>query len=353
MNEVIGHIQRSTYISRAQLDSQPVVTLANGTLELRSLDIVPHSPEFLSTIRVPVVYDPDKDCPRIRRFLGQIVPKDLVPLLEEIFGWCLDTDSRIQRAVLLLGEGANGKSTYLRLLRRFLGRRNCVGITLQSLVSNRFATSRLFGKLANIYPDLPTTKIRDAGVLKALTGGDAITAERKYERSFTFVNKSKQIFSSNRPPVIEDDSYAMWRRMLIMEFPYTFGGDQADKNLLKKLTTRKELSGLLNIALEALRRLRDRGDFGYSASWQETRRKYGAASDPIGVFVEEACEFDSLAEIAKEDLWEAYTRFCVKNGIPAGTKRGFGRIFKERFPDRKGERDGKWTGIRLAGPPAQ
>jgi len=90
-----------------------------------------------------------------------------------------------------------------------LGKTNCTGINLQSLATNRFSTAELFGKLANISPDLPKATLRDTGNIKALSGGDAITAEHKFHQPFTFTNKAKLIFAANQPPIIDDESLAL------------------------------------------------------------------------------------------------------------------------------------------------
>ena len=208
-------------------------------------------------------YDPDADCPKIRKFISEIVQIKNIPLLEEIFGWCLDLDSPIQRAIVFVGEGANGKSTFLNVLVTFLGRENCVAVTLQSLSKNRFDKAQLFGKMANIHADLPASLITDTSVIKSLTGGDSISAEKKFQDGFTFVNRAKQIFSANQLPIIDDESPAIWRRIVLISFPNRFLGKNDDKDLIKKLTAHEELSGLFNIALQGLARIKEKGDFTY------------------------------------------------------------------------------------------
>jgi putative DNA primase/helicase len=333
MNEVMGYIERATYVPRSKFNnSKRFTNVKNGRLDLDTMKLYKHSPKFLSTFRIPVEFDPSAECPRIRSFLNQIVSKEDIPVLKEVFGWCLDVRSPIQRAFLFMGEGSNGKSKFLGLLREFLGPKNCAALPLQAFSTNRFATSKLFGKLANIYPDLPSTRLTDSSLLKALTGGDAVTAEEKFKTGFEFINSAKLLFSANKPPVIEDDSRAFWRRMIIIDFPNVFVGKQRDPDLLQKLTTPEELSGLLNIAIEGLKRLRDNGDFTYNKSWQNSREKYTRLSDPIGVFVEQKCVFDVIEEISKPSLFKAYVSFCAEKSIPAGTKQAFGHTLKKKYP---------------------
>ncbi|MFC2024010.1 phage/plasmid primase, P4 family [Chloroflexota bacterium] len=348
INEVTAYIQRSTYVSRGKFNAKEhFLNINNGILKIRTGTVIPHNPKLLSTMCIPVSFDETTRCPVIDKFFRQIVAENDVPLLIEIVAWCLDLNSRIQRFVLFIGEGANGKSTFVNLLRAFIGEKNCSSVTLQSLSHNRFASAELFGKFVNIYPDLPSASIKDTGRLKALTGGDAIPAERKFEHQFTFVNKAKLIFSANKPPTIDDDSYAIWRRAIIIDFPNTFAGSNRDPDLIDKLTTPEELSGLLNLAIDKLKILREQGDFSCVPTWEGTRSKYALISDPVVEFVETKCVLDPVEEIPKPRLFTAYSKFCIQSGIPVGTNRGFGRILKNKYSRTIRERQNNWTGITL------
>jgi len=349
INEVIAFIQRSTFVNRDKINSAMyLLNIGNGILDVRTYKLHAHNPKLLSTIRIPVNYEQAAKCPNIMKFFREIVGEENVQLLIELFAWCLDVNSPIQRFVILVGEGSNGKSTFINLLRAFMGSANCSSVTLQSLSYNRFASSELFGKLVNIYPDLPTYLIKDTGPLKALTGGDAINAERKFERGFTFVNKAKLIFSANKPPEIEDESYAIWRRMVIIEFPNKFIlGVNRDPELIEKLTAPEELSGLLNLAIEKIKILREQGDFSYHADWKAIRSKYTLLSDPVSEFIDIACNFDPLVEIPKPNLYKAYCEFCKKKGVPAQTSRGFGRVINRKYSRAIYSRANDWAGIRL------
>jgi putative DNA primase/helicase len=316
-------------------------------LKINTGKLIPHNPKLLSMTHIPVNYDEEATCPAIEIFLGEIVSEDDLPLLIEIFAWCLDLNSTIQRFILLVGEGANGKSTYIRLIRAFIGEPNCSSITLQALAHNRFASAELFGKFVNIYPDLPATLVKDTGTLKALTGGDAIYAERKFERGFTFINKAKLIFSANTVPRIDDESYAIWRRAIIIRFPNKFSGSDRDPDLIDKLTTPEELSGLLNLAIDKLKILREQGDFSYNPNWKLTREEYTLLSDPATAFIESECELDPLEEIPKPELYKSYRKFCIESKIPVATSRGFGRTLKKKYWGTIRERQNNWTGVIL------
>jgi putative DNA primase/helicase len=346
INQVVDYIRRDTYIDRNKLNYNPrILVVKNGVYSFDLDCLVRHSKVFRSTIAIPVTYDENATCPAIEKFISEIVAPNDVPLLYEIIGWCL-TKSNLQRLVLLLGEGSNGKSVFLNMLRCFLGETNCTAHTLQSLTTNRFAVAGLYGKLANISPDLPSKALREAGPLKTLTGLDTVEAEKKFKDSFNFINHAKMLFAANIPPDINEDTYAIWRRFIMVDFPNIFAGEKADKNLLNKLTIEKELSGLLNKALEGLRRLEKNSDFSYSRTIEDTRSKYLLASNPAMIFIEEHCVFNEWAHISKENLYQAFMKFCGEHKVAGMPKKAFGHKIKRAYYLSEGNNE--WRGIELA-----
>jgi len=325
VREVAGHIKRSTLIPREKINGDPdLLVVRNGIIQLGNRELLPHSSKEVFTIGIPVNYATDATCPLIDSFIPQIVKPEDIALLYELVGWCLDRKSPIQKLFFLLGAGANGKSTYLNLLRKFLGSENCSAVSLQSLADNRFSMAQLADKLANIFPDLPASGIRDSATIKGLTGGDVMQAEHKFEKPFNLQNTAKLIFSANKAPRLNEDSDAIWRRLVIVDFPNQFMGAKADSNLIDKLTTPEELSGLLNAALGALQRLRQQKAFTVGASMESVRRKYLLNSNPVPVFVEERCERDIKASVSKDDLYEAFLQFCEDTNTPVLGKKAFG-----------------------------
>jgi putative DNA primase/helicase len=325
VREVIGHIKRSTYIERDLINGDSdLLVVQNGIIRLTDRELLPHSPRAVFTIGIPVTYLPSAKCPGIDLFFHQIVKPSDVALLCELCGWCLDRKSTIQKLFFLLGGGAAGKSTFLNLLRKFLGPENCSAASLQSLADNRFTMAQLADKLANIFPDLPASGIKDAAIIKGLTGGDVMQAEHKFERPFNLQNTAKLVFSANKAPRLSEDTDAIWRRLVIVGFPNQFIGNKADSDLIDKLTVAEELSGLLNAALDALQRLRHRKAFTVSASMAAIRREYLLSSNPVPVFIEERCVRDLKASVTKDELYEAFLQFCDETEANVIGKKAFG-----------------------------
>ena len=131
----------------------------------------------------------------------------------------------------------------------------------------------------------------------------------------------------------------------MIDFPNKFIGPGADKNLLVKLTTEEELSGLLNKALEALVRLERNGDFTYHRTIEDTRAKYLLASNPAAAFIEQCCDFSAWESITKEELYQAFLKFCQDNKLPGIGKKAFGH--KVKWAYRLQEERDTWRGITV------
>jgi len=249
-------------------------------------------------------------------------------MVEELFGYCLIPDYRIQRAFLFTGDGANGKSTLIELLKNFIGKNNCSNLSLQTIVGQRFAKASLFGKLVNLYADIPSTRMESVGIFKMLTGGDTLDAEKKFKETFYFTNYARLVFSTNKPPWVDEDTLAFWRRWIMINLPNKFEDDKADTEILDKLINKSELSGLLNIALQGLKRLLSRHRYSYESSPNEIAERYRKSADVTFAFVEDICERDPDGWISKDDLYETFTNYCRNHNLSPLGKEAFGRALK-------------------------
>ena len=226
----------------------------------------------------------------------------------------------LQKAMLFDGSGGNGKGVFIGAVKAVIGPANICARSLQDLEFNRFATADLFGKRANIYADLPDTALKTTGRFKILTGGEPVTAEKKFGQPFTFVPYDKQIYSANIIPEAPDDTPAFFGRWLIIKFPNAFpeGDPRRNPRLLAELSTPENLSGFLNWALEGLARLR-KNDFRFTAgkTTDATREEYKRRSNPIHAFLEEYCKLGPEFEVQKDKLYRAYVEFCGANSFHA------------------------------------
>jgi P4 family phage/plasmid primase-like protien len=356
--EVIQQVKRRTYINRSKFDSDTsILNLKNGLLNIHTLDFTEHSRDHLSTVQLPLWYNPEAKCPNILRFLGQVLkPKDVFTALQ-FFGYCLYRTAKYEHATLCVGSGANGKGTFLRLLGNLLGKKNVSHVSLQEIGEDKFATAELYGKLANICADLGKTKVKDTGKFKMLVSGDRMSAQHKNKDRFEFDPYAKLIFSANEIPESDDRTYAYFRRWIMFSFENVFEGD-ADENMIDKLTTQNELSGLLNLTLRALKQLIKDNGFAYIDDIKTVTKTYTMNANSVSRFLEEKCEVTGRDEnyILCTDLRNAYFNFCKEKNLHCKSDEMFGRELPDsvtrRRPRVKGNPEWHYFGIRLKPEPS-
>jgi len=315
------------------------------------IKLLPHTPEIFSNIQLPVIYDPSAVCSYIKQFFQEVLLPDCIQLVEEFIGDLLKPGLKYQKTTMCLGSGANGKSVFLSLITTFLGAANISNESLQALGENRFRAANLYGKLANIFADIPSKLLEDNSIFKALTGGtDTITAERKHEPAFSFINQAKLIFSANKLPRTRDNSTGFYRRWIILRFPNQFKGLRQGPKLLEKLVIPEELSGLLNLALAGLKRLEKRGHYEIPKSVKDEIESYQLENDSARQFFNEKCKLQPKNVILRRELYAAYEFYCHENGYKPVGQMEFNQRLKDVFPEVKQRNDkGKcWSGITLA-----
>jgi putative DNA primase/helicase len=328
------------------------INLANGILLLDTCELVPHTPELLTPIQLPVAYEPDAECPEIERALTGILPDAAVRrVFYEVVGYLLTADNSLQRAFMFLGGGENGKSTLVRVITALLGEANVCAVPLHRLEEDRFAPAQLYGKLANVFADLDARALASSSIFKSITGGDLVQAERKFRDAFSFVPFARLIFSANEAPPTPDSSDAFFRRWLVIPFEERFTG-RADHGLLEKLTTPEELSGLLNHGLAARPGLFGQGDFATTTPTALAKHKFRVDSDSVAGFVDECCDVDPTDDGMREsrsELYAGYRWWCSEAGRrPLSRQRFNHRVEEMRSTDlRKLTGEWTWYGIRL------
>lgn len=317
LSEILYYVQTMTYTDRSEFDKDlHILNLKNGLLNVETGEFVPHTPRYLSTVQLPVEYKPKQGCPNIARFLKETLDPEQIKVVVKMLGYILLRSAKYEKAFMLVGEGSNGKSTLLKLISAFVGKANAASVSLQDLATNRFAPAQLYGKMVNLFPDLKAERISDTGHFKALVSGDLMQVERKHQQPFEFENYAKLIFSANRIPDTSDDSYAYFRRWVILRFDRTFEGAAKDESLIEKLTTPEELSGLLNVALGGLKRLKAEKGFEHT-DIDEIKAMYQEGASKIRDFIDEQCTIDTTnpeLTVTTFDLHAAYAAFCKQRG---------------------------------------
>jgi putative DNA primase/helicase len=330
-----------------------IVNVRNGLYNVLDGSFKAHTAEYYSTVQINANYDPTAQCPQFLEFLGGILPETELPLIQEIFGYLLIPVNKAQKSFVFVGAPNAGKSTLLSIAQEvLLGGDNVSNIPWQAL-GDRFNKAELFGKLANVFADLPSKAIDDGGMFKALTGEDYITAERKNKDPFSFRPYARLLFSCNDiPKNYADRSDGFYRRLLIIRFDKPVPQNKRDTNLRERVTAERD--GILAWALEGLKRLiANSYQFSETDMTQLELQRYKVESNSALMFLEENCEVGEGYLCAREQLFEQYSDYCRKNGFKPLSQTNFNRDIENSGNDierglEKVSRRKIWKGVRLA-----
>ena len=313
--------------------------VANGVVDLRTGMIRSGHPDDRLTMQVPVQYHVKAECPRWQQFLHQVFQRDgeLIGFVQRALGYSLTGSVREQVLFLCHGTGSNGKSVFLDMLRNVLGdyamnipftvlelqQRPSLTNDLASMAGRRLVTSSETNE---------STRLNEARI-KALTGGDPITARFLYSESFTYEPVAKFWLAVNHLPRVRDDSYGFWRRVRVLPFNEQFTGDDADKGLPFKLL--EELPGILNWGVQGALNWRLVGLAPPSAVMTATQA-YRKDNDELDGFVADCCVVADGVRAEPGHLFSEYQRWSKEQGILERHRlgsRSFGTRIRERFGD--------------------
>lgn len=326
-----------------------LVNVRNGLLDIRDMSFKEHTPSYLSTVQLNVEYNPQVDCPQFKKFLNEVLDCKLIPLVQEIVGYLLTTNTVSQKAFVFWGPARTGKSTLLWVVEYLLlGKKNVSNIPWQE-IGDKFKTAELLGKLANVFSDLPSKSIDDTGIFKVVTGEDYLMAEKKNKNPFKFKPFARLVFSCNElPRNYVDRTEGFYRRLIIVPFSRQIDKSKIDKSLKYKFQREKE--GILNWALEGLKRLYENNfEFSENELTDGVKKEYKRENNNVISFVEECCEIDSLFSCSRIEIYEAYKEFCVEAGLKALSQIKFNKELEGNFNITR-SRSGKlrlWNGVRI------
>src|SRR5688500_7030749 len=320
-----GEIQKvisdNTIVYREQFDADPhIINLENCLLDITTLKQIEQTPDYLTVSKLPIIYDSTAECPRIEKFLGEVIqdPHKLKEVLK-FWAFVLLKDCRYEKALMLLGGGSNSKSVLIKLFEEAVGKDNCCNLSLHELEEDRFARARLFGKTLNTYADNKSQRLKETGNLKTTISGDTVEGQEKFKPRFQFRPRAKLSISTNNPPQTDDRTHAFYRRWLIVMFERTFvptddkhEPNRIDPDLITKLTTQEELSGFLNLGLKYLPILINENGFT-SEPIDKIKKEYEQKADHVSKYLQEYCIIDSTKKdysTKSADLYSHYVRIC-------------------------------------------
>lgn len=295
------------------------INFRNGMLNWRTGELESHNPDFMSTVQLQVDYVKGAKTEWADDFVESIMHPDAVKLWWQVMGYMLMNGNPLQKAILCLGEGSNGKGVTQRLIQKIAGKKHISNVTLDSIMENRFSSSELFGKLANIAGDIDSTYQSKTAKFKSITGDDEISAERKFKDAFNFTSWAVPMFSANEQFGSSDATHGYIRRWTIMEYPNQFDAT-SDPGLEERLA--EELEGIAAKAVSMLPEIMSKKAFDNPNSAIEAQKAFVSKIDPVARWLDNNCADDrKLAnkstdaafvgtESAKQTLYDNYKSWC-------------------------------------------
>lgn len=242
-----------------------------------------------------VEYIPGADPGFVGELFNDWVGEARAPDLYQLIGLCfLQGFYPVKKFFLLVGNGDDGKSTFIRVIQAILGKGNYSSSSPQDLTGerkDRFAGADLYQKFANINSDIPYSTLTDLSDIKQLTGGDEYRAQFKGQHAFEFRNYATMIFSCNQIMKIRDKASGAINRFRIIDFPNTIPADRRDPGLSDKIKkARWELAGVAQLAIHELRRLAaENWKLSGDITTEEMAENIEMRSDPIQYFLDHCC----------------------------------------------------------------
>ena len=311
--------------------NEVLINLKNGTFVitpdkqyLRGFD----RSDFI-TYQLSFDYDESKQAPLFNKYLDKVLPDQVQQkVLAEYVGYVFVKQKKLklEKAMVLFGSGANGKSVFFDIVCELLGRENVSNYTLESLTnSNGYSRAKLGDKLLNYASEISPNM--DSTVFKQLVSGEAIEARLPYKEPFLLQDYAKFIFNTNTLPKDVEHNEAFFRRFILINFNVTIPEDQRDTELANKIIS-NELPGVFNWVLEGLKRLLANGNFTFSPTIDQAVKQYRLQSDTVHLFLDDN-EFVASTdkEIALKELYTGYKNYCSDSGF----KQASVKTFSERI----------------------
>lgn len=331
-NEAYENLRLKTTCYNENIDPL-IVNVQNGIYDLTTSEHLEHSPYKFSINQFNCKYDPTAYDVHVDNFLNGITEnnKNLKNLLIEMLGYILIQDCRFQKAFILLGQGANGKSVFLEMIMNWAGHKNCSSLALEDL-SKEFVVAELVNKVVNIGDDSGGDLLKNTAIFKKIVTGDSITVQRKFGQPFPFSNKAKMIFSANNLPPSTDKSDGFFRRIVVVPFNAVFNEKTPgyDPNIIDKLTTPNASSYLLNLAIAGAKSLLKNNHITLINEVIEATKSYETDNNNVIQWVE-----SSTCEIIDRDMQQVYTDYCLYcnsvNSIPMQIRK-FNLELRKKYP---------------------
>lgn len=317
----------------SRISPPTLIAFRNGIYDLKTDQLIDYSPNYVITNRIPWDYNPKAYHDLLDKTLDRLSchDKDVRANLEESVGYMFFRRNELGKAFMLTGDGSNGKSTWLNLLKYLIGETNYSVLDLKKL-GDRFSTVMLFGKMANIGDDISSEYIADVAEFRKIVTGETVDAEQKGQPKFQFAPYAKLFFSSNSIPRMGKgkDFNAIKRRLIIIPFNAKFSKSDPDfvPYISDKLQTQEAMEYLIQLGIRGLKRVLENNAFTESDVSKKELEVYEELTNPLMGFIKD--NKDSIENESTKDVYIRYGIYCDENNLQGlGRKQFTAMVCKE------------------------
>lgn len=334
-------------------NNKPVLNFQNGTLELdNGLKFREHRTDDMCTYCLSYDYNPNADYTEWEEFIEKITNFDVykASCLQEFSGYILYPDNRLQKSLCCIGNGANGKSVFLNIISKVLGRDNVSNVEMSAFAQD-FQRIKLMNSMLNISSETRSDVVQAETYFKQIVAGDTCTACYKGKDFVEFVPRAKLVMSCNEYLEPKDTSDGFLRRLLFVKFPVKFCDNpnpnneleqKADRTLEKRFSQPEYLSGIMNWVISGYTQLKAVGGvFTEADDYKEVVEEFKTLTNPL---IEFAREFvmpiehgTGFRRISTEELYLDYTIWCSHSGYKAMPKINFVKNINKQFEEYRPE----------------
>jgi len=357
-NEILESLKQLSRKYKPKPIEETWIQFKETIVDIKTGKEFPATPEYFVTNPIPWNLHDKRyvETPKIDEIFKEWVGEKYIKTLYEILAYCLLPNYPIHRLFCFIGCGMNGKSCFLRLLKKFVGEENVTSTELDTLLNSRFEVTRLHKKLVCIMGETNFSEMSKTSIIKKLTGQDTIGFEYKNKNPFEDENYAKILIATNNLPTTTDKTIGFYRRWLIIDFPNQFS---EKKDILDEIPE-EEYQSLTVKSLGILKDLLDKREFHNEGNIEQRMKKYEDHSDPLEKFFKEFITEDTDEYIWKHEFEKKLNDWCKENRfrqlseIVIGKKmkdKGFEQGLKQAdwLTDGVQKRFRAWFGIKFKG----
>lgn len=326
--EILESMKR---IGRRKKPKEPEKTwiqFVDDIYDIKTQSSFKSTPEYFITNPIPWRLGVNEETPIIDKIFAEWIVKEgiqnesYVRTLQETMAYCLLSYMPIHRVFCLIGDGLNGKGSFLRVIEKLVGIDNTCATELEVLSSLRFESSKLYKKLVCFIGEVDKGVFKKTKTLKSLTGEDSVRCEFKGKDAFDTKNYANPIIATNHLPETSDKTKGFYRRWTIVDFPNIFN---EKKNIVDSIPD-IEFNNFCRKAIRILEELIEKGEFTNDGTIEQREDKYEKHSNYINEFVKLYCKIDNNGWVEFSDFHEKYNEYLINEGMNKKSKVEVGRI---------------------------